>query len=529
MKQILLISDTPRVKQVFEALEAQEFLQLHTAVTLNQAEQEIGLVAPEFTFVQSRISGFSREIILRHLKKVLPDGATVVLLAGSFEEMEQAFLQDEPYLDMALDDEALTGAILQVLAGTYQAQKPVPSGPAPQEPEAASESVAEGASGLQQPPEPVAAVEPPPEASAAPEPPPEADEPSPLAEEQPAVAPEPLLQDRFVAQFEAFAAAQPVELPTANRARLQSFADHMDQAAQKDEPQTGSVQIEERIVLGPRHHAAQEDASVGPHGERAGRPASADSDILIGEPLADALRRVKKQKKPLWIPAALVLAVICVPVFSYLAGKKVAPPESALAPHSTATAQKHKQTQPLPATGATPPAPTAAEPARPQAADAAPTPATSPSPAVPATAPAAPSATAKAAPQSATPATPQEAPAGQRQLPALMAKTKADPEYGKSHPGWQRYLGTSMEYKVFRQGDLFKALQVLTLHGEDVPDPLFKRALREFGGSDAYQIRSTGEKGKYLVEQGEAKGGVAVTMYRSKADRRLKAFVLYYR
>jgi len=132
------------------------------------------------------------------------------------------------------------------------------------------------------------------------------------------------------------------------------------------------------------------------------------------------------------------------------------------------------------------------------------------------------------APPAAAPAPPTAA-AGQKALPALLAQTKLDPEYAKSHPGWQRFLGTSAEYKVFREGERYKALQVLTLHGETLPEPLLTRALKEFGGTEKYRVGTGGVKGKYLVQQGDAGGGVGLTVYRNKTDRSLKAFVIYYR
>ena len=73
MTQILLISDIARVKRFFESLEKKgSSLQLRTAATLMQADEEIAASAPEFTFVQSRIFGLSSDIIVRHLRKMLP-------------------------------------------------------------------------------------------------------------------------------------------------------------------------------------------------------------------------------------------------------------------------------------------------------------------------------------------------------------------------------------------------------------------------------------------------------------------------
>lgn len=535
MKQVLLISDTPRVQQVFESLEAQGILQLKTALTLNQADLEIAAVPPQVAFVQGRISGFSRDIIVRHLKKVLPKDASIVLLTGTLEEMEQAFQHQEPYLDLALDDEALAVLVRQVLEGSYQLQRPVaPAPPAAPEPAEAKpaqgpapEPAAQGAEAIQPPPEAVQAEPETPRATAAGALP--AVE-VPPAEQTSAREQEPLLQPEFVPQFEPFTESQPVQLSgqsAEKSAQIASFAALMDEAQKGAGTPEGGLNIEERIVLGASNQKAPEAAAEAKHPQR--EPGT--GEFLVGEPLADALRRAKKEKRPLWIPVALVLALICVPLFSYLAGKKVAPNESALAPLSSARPGKEKKKS-VPASA---PAPKVAEaPASAAKPVPAPVPAQVPAPKPQPAAPV-PAVKAQAAPEvkpqpavapPAAPAAP--AAAGQKALPSLLGQTKLDPEYAKSHPGWQRYLGTSAEYKLFKEGERYKALQVLTLHGETLPEQLLTRALREFGGTEKYRLGTATAKGKYLVQQGDAVGGAAITVYRNKS-RSLKAFVIYYR
>ena len=556
MTQILLISDTPRVKQVFEALGQQESLLLRTATTLNQADQEISTAAPDFTFVQSRISGFSGEIILRHLKKTLPADANIVLLAASHEEMLQAYQQSDPYLDLTTTDETLLDCINQVLAGVYQSPEPAaPVAPVveavgPAEPAEAVEPKTEAVKPAE---ESAAEVR---ESATAPTEVPAVAKPEPPKVFEPLWSPEPV-QPAEAQPAENQAAEAPSEdlnrvdetkdeLPGSRKARTDSFAAMMDRASQKDEA-AGSVPIEENERVTLRSSTREAAGGAGrrePHGSvERGMPVNV-GEFTHGEPLADALRRAShKKKKPLWVPL-LVLVLICVPLVSYLAGKKAAPPESILKPRSAAQSAKQPGFSGSIAAKAPAGAPAvpqgAAQPVAPKATPAQPSSAATAQNVTPGAAPivapggkpeakASSGTTAKPAPQPvAKPATPPAAPAGQKSLPSLVAQAKLDPEYGKTHPGWLRYLGASAEYKVYKEGELFKALQVLA-RGESIPDQLFKTALREFGGGDAYRVESTGEKGKYLVEQGDSKGGVALTVYRSKGDRRMKGFVLYYR
>jgi hypothetical protein len=524
MTQILLISDTQRVKQIFETLEKQDSLQLHTAATLNQADQEIQAVTPDFTFVQSRISGFSGEIIVRHLKKGLPEGAWLVLLVSDFDEMEHAFQQQELFLDLTLSDDALTVAIYQILEGTYQTTKPVPQ----ERPVAAAAEVGVETAGVELDvnaetgaPGATAAAESAAlselagkdlaESAGASEPAPEAAAESPESESPRDVVPTELAPPQDLAadasQSKAFQAT--------------SFAELADRAADgAGQEAAAAPEVTDKVSLGAPPPPSFDEAI---QRELAGRKVTVrqlgENELIPGEPLADALRRIKKKKKPLWIPL-LAAALVAVPLIGYLAGKKAAPPESV----SGQQALKSKKAQ-------------AKQNAASSAAAGAKVPAASNGAAKPAPAPgAAPAAPAKGtvpgSPETAAvkPAAPAAVPAvkGVSKLPGFVAQGRLDADYGKTHPGWQRYFATGLEFKVFKQGERYQALQVLAQDGGTIPDQLFKGALREFGGRDAVPVQPAGQKGKYLVEQGDSQG-VALTVYRSKGDNRMKAFVLYYR
>jgi len=315
--------------------------------------------------------------------------------------------------------------------------------------------------------------------------------------------------------------------------------------------------VDDRVTLGKSGLTEPTD-----HEETA-KPVSV-RDFSHGESLADAMRRAKKRECPLWV-FVLALVLVSVPVLSYLAGKKTAPPESALAPRSGTSPARHPN-HPVPAPATTPKAPgltdisivvsktvpsanpaavSAAKPAAVPAAKSPTTPPVTPATVKPVTAAATPAAkptaklpteppgktTAKPPAQvpAAQPAVKPAIKAGVKSLPPIISFAKVDAGYAKTHPGWQRYFGRILEYKLFKEAEVYRAMQVLARNGESVPVPLFKRILQEFGGTDSYRLEPAGEKGKYLVEKGETKNGVAITLYRNKADRRMKAFVLYYR
>jgi DNA-binding NarL/FixJ family response regulator len=606
---ILLICDSDRAKRIFETFEKKESLQLRTAATLNQADQEIEASPPEFVFVQSRISGFSGEIILRHLKKILPPSAKIILLAGDADEMEQAKIHGERYVDLSLSDEALAGALGDALNGVFRhpevpvaehvptqvsklrqkfdaaaASRLVKEELEPEEhPEELEELEAEATS---QEPEEVAS-------EATPQQPedvvPEATPQQPASTVQGKSAAgvkdtgraSAVVKDHvtdagihFDTDFGKDLGKDPNDIgkdpykdltkdlgkdfskehgeETGNDlSKASSKASNEDSFTVTDKgtgrergkstDNIGAESFDEIMqrASGDGSSAAStpfvaEDwdksvSTISGAGQSGQLPRLHDKDrrsVSFGnfagaEPLADAMRRVHKKpkKRPLWL-FALALALVGVPVIAYLAftaGEKAAPPESAfMSRTSPRLAKNRKPTAQVAATAKVPSA--IPQPVAPSATVPAPT------AALPA-AKAAPGAVAKPA---AEPAPKQVVIAGVRTIPSMVAQAKLDAAYAKTHPGWQRYLDEKLEYKLFKEAEFFKALQVLGRNGATIPDQTFKRALLEFGGIDSYRVESTSEKGKYLVEQSEKKGGVALTVYRNKGDHQMKAFVLYY-
>jgi DNA-binding NarL/FixJ family response regulator len=628
---ILLICDSDRVKRIFETFEKQESLQLRTAAALNQADQEIEASAPEFVFVQSRISGFSGEIILRHLKKILPLSAKIILLAGDADEKEQAQNHAELYLDLSLSDEALAGAIGDALNGIFQppeapaaeqvpaqvsqlrqkldaaaASRFVKEEPVTEQPDQPEDVVPEATpqqlesvvpkAGAQQPEGAVPKAGPPQPEDVVPKA--TAQQPASKVQGKPAAGVKDAGRSSAVVKDHVSDASinfntdfgkdlgkgedkdskdlvkdvgkdskdlnkdfsKDLSKDLSGVAVKESgnhLSEALSEASSKDSFRdtdkdtggetgkgtgkvgTGSFDEIMQRASGDGSSSASvpfvaEDwdrsvstISVPGQSEPSARLHDRDRrSVSFGnfegaEPLADAMRRVHKKpkKRPLWL-YALALALVGVPGIAYLAftaGEKAAPPESAFTSRTSPRLPKNRK--PTTQNAATAIAPSAIpQPVAPSTIAPAPT----------AALPAAKVAPGTVAKPAAEPAPKQVVIAGVRTIPSMVAQAKLDPGYAKTHPGWQRYLDEKLEYKLFKEAEFFKALQVLGRNGASIPDQTFKRALLEFGGIDSYRVESTSEKGKYLVEQSEKKGGVALTLYRNKGDHQMKAFVLYY-
>jgi CheY-like chemotaxis protein len=493
MTRVLLITDTERVLRIFGSLETREDLQLRRASTLDQADQEIAEKIPDLTFVQSRVSGFSGEIQLRHLRKMLPKGAKIILLAGDAAEVGK---DHAPVIDLTLDDgefEESVSKILRARRGT---------------------ALEKGATG-EVPPAKVKA-------------------PGPALSSQGTTAPRPsevILSPPPMPE-------PPAYLPVVGGDRTRPFAEMMELGM-------AGAKVAPGLPEDP-------DQSGGFSLPEASDPLL--EGYLRGISLADAMANAEKEKRRYRWLLPLILAFLLIPLLSYLAGQK-APIEPSRAPTRLpyrVPRRVNALVQPLrggavqasnsPLSGALftalntlPPMPqvllpvihpvvipTAKSVAAPAAKLAA----------IPAAKPAkipeaAPAKIPEAKPAKIPEAKPVEK-TGLKSLPSVVASATLDGGYGKTHPGWQRYFDKQAEYTLFKEGNLFRAMQVVALGKEDVPKQLFNRLLQEFAGTKRFQLQASLDKGDYLLERGVAKGGVSLTVYRRKKDLKVKGLVLYY-
>ena len=344
------------------------------------------------------------------------------------------------------------------------------------------------------------------------------------------------------------------------------------------------LSVEDRVQFGAPSYQPIEPLGtpVGSYEHEAEDPLP--EGYIRGIPLADAMARAEKEKRGYWWLLPVLLAFLIIPLWSYKEGQKKAPVYSG--PTSASRSAKHAGKAPLPAsakatlpaanlpanqvppkslaaipsaapslppvkaaTAAVPakveapakPAVAAAMPAKPVVAAAVPVPAKVPAK-VPVTASVAPPIVKPEVKPAAKPeAKPAAAPevkqavqpvpvarTGIKSLPPVVANAKLDGSYGKTHPGWQRYSDRNAEYTVFKEDNVFRAMQVVSLGKEPVPNQLFKRLLLEFGGIKRFELQSSVDKGDYLMERGVAKGGLSLTIYRRKKDFKVKGLVIYY-
>lgn len=111
-------------------------------------------------------------------------------------------------------------------------------------------------------------------------------------------------------------------------------------------------------------------------------------------------------------------------------------------------------------------------------------------------------------------------------LPSSVLLHSPDPTYSSTHPGWERYAGDALEFRVFRKESVVKAIQVISRNGNVLPDSFVRTFLAEIAGGDLFKLNSGEEKGGFIIERGTAGNETAVVIYRKGHSGKIRAFVV---
>jgi flagellar FliL protein len=128
--------------------------------------------------------------------------------------------------------------------------------------------------------------------------------------------------------------------------------------------------------------------------------------------------------------------------------------------------------------------------------------------------------------QGPSPSLPSSAPINVRELPSFLRNDWRDASYSASHPGWERYLSPEYDFRLFRENDSIKAIQVIARGNGQVPDTYLASVLREFGLPRPQSMGVPERKDGLLVQRITIQGKAELVLYKSDGDGRLKAFVL---
>ena len=479
MSNLLLITDVARLRKIFGRLTEDRNVRLRVVNNLEKGGEEIAIEKPDVVFVQTHLSGLSADILLMHLKKQLGrKRSRFVLLAPQSQINGGTVKLYQGWLDTSAEDSQFLSE-LHLLLATLLGKTKKTIATAPPESIAANDfsqqpvSNAESTALLDPPSTPEAVI------------PRQVDRrlQFPVV---PPVAPEPSLEDQGITYA-----------PRQRLAVYSEFNTSFDSAVST---------TPEPIALDQAPSAVTREWNI-------------DVDDTIEAPPAP---RSKRGTFLLWL-APVIIAVI---VITYLQQQKSTPTQAKAA------------AKPAPVAVVKPAAPQPIVPA---------VPATEPAPAPPVAA-AIPAVTAtkqeqandkavltdisKKREQIQPPppaAAPTAAPTAARltELPRFIPAAGIDKKYAETNPGWELYKGQVTEFKVLREAQKIKAIQVIDRGWRGgLSEPFLNRALHQVTTNPSFSIDTTEKKEGYEIQRGKVAANINAVYYRDEKNKKLRAFVL---
>jgi flagellar FliL protein len=113
-----------------------------------------------------------------------------------------------------------------------------------------------------------------------------------------------------------------------------------------------------------------------------------------------------------------------------------------------------------------------------------------------------------------------------RGVPSFIHRDWRDSAYSASHPGWERYLSPEYDFRLFRDKDTVKALQVIARENGQIRGNYLASVLGEFGLTLPQSPGVVERKDGLQVERTSLGGKAELVVYRNEGDGRIKAFVL---
>jgi hypothetical protein len=113
-------------------------------------------------------------------------------------------------------------------------------------------------------------------------------------------------------------------------------------------------------------------------------------------------------------------------------------------------------------------------------------------------------------------------------LPSSILLGAEDLGYSASHPGWRRYPAGSCEFRLFREGTSIKAVQVLALRKEPLPESVLNTFFARTAGQTPYRSSLKENKNGFQIEKGRLGSLAEIVTYRKIPTGELRALVVVY-
>lgn len=469
VSNLLLITDVARLRKIFGRLTEDKNIRLRVVNNLERGGEEIAIEKPDVVFVQTHLSGLSADILLMHLKKQLGrKRSRFVLLASSGQTNAAIMKSYQGWLDTSSEDSQLLSELQQLLVSLLEKPKKDEEPPVPE-----SDATADIR------PQPVSSAES--SALICHQPVPETFAVLPATTElQPLVA--------VPAVPEASLEEQGITYAPRQRLKIYSEFNSSFDSAVSSTPEPASLEQATPVMTHDWHDESIDTAEIKP-------------------------TRSKRGTFLLWL-APVVIAVI---VVTYLQQKTSAKPEpvaAKMAPVAVAkpSAQPTAAGVPLPDAAKTPVVPPAVPAVTPQDQDRMSDKAVL---------------TAIAENRgSKSPAPPSTSGARPTTLPDFIPRSGYDKQFSAANPGWERYKGQVTEFKLLREAQSIKAIQVIDRGGQGVPESFMKGVLRQVTKAPNFKTETSEKKEGYEIQRGSIAENIKVVYYRDENGGKLRAFVL---
>ena len=109
---------------------------------------------------------------------------------------------------------------------------------------------------------------------------------------------------------------------------------------------------------------------------------------------------------------------------------------------------------------------------------------------------------------------------------SFIPAANSDKNYAKNHPGWERYLGETCEYRIFRGEDkLIKSVQILDKSGAGIQDAFSRTILKETADTNSLSAVTSETKEGYEIKRGKA-GNLDVIQYLDEQNKQIHGIVI---
>jgi hypothetical protein len=114
-------------------------------------------------------------------------------------------------------------------------------------------------------------------------------------------------------------------------------------------------------------------------------------------------------------------------------------------------------------------------------------------------------------------------------LPSFIPSVRPDATYSPAHPGWERYPGGGIDYLVYREGGVIRAIQIIAGPDGKISEPFVRLCLRETTGMANVARWSNKQNDGFQIETGNVGSKGEVAVYRKMPEGEIRGIVLTFK